>query len=462
MPSPSSRAHSRLAVGGGALVAAALLGGLVVPPATAATAAPVPSSFAVNSGAKALADAGKAGSSITEMQVLGDELYTGYGDWTQNSGPTDLISVNMTTGSATKHLTVDGEAFDKLRIYDGAIYVPDIDPKVSWTANAGYATNVNGAWQYNAATPFVHVLDVAKIGKTLFLAGSIVNPDKRLYGPNNTIAAIKSSTDGGKTWKIEKARWSGTETDELDRYYWLSVVGDTLYAQAEVDRETLTAAKATRATDVWRNGSWSTTSAPPLINAYQELETFAGRIVSDQSSRVLAGSNPVEKHLANGLQTQMTDIFIDGATAYAVKRLTGFSTVYTSTNGRDWTELGAVQGNYTSIAVKGSTLFLGAAAGKIDRIDRSALTVKTADVVDRVFANTASLVVKKGTKSAVVANALRTTYTVEVSYAGTRLYVTYPTTVSAVDTKRAGTQVATLTYSTPYGVLTQKVNVIVQ
>ena len=346
---------------------------------------------------------------ISDLAIVAGQLYTGYGDYGLNTGPTEIMSYDLATGAATDRFTLNGEAVDHFRTFDGDLYAPDIDPKLAWDANVGYATGSGGSWHYVFGTPFEHVFDVAKIGGTLFLAGQVLNPDKAVYGPANELAVIKKSTDGGATWTIEKARDSGSAAIGYDRYYQLTVAGDTLYAQATLDNGVV------QPVDAWKGGIWSTfpqgggvgftgRDVPGALGGTRfdgaRTIVFNGNIVQGGSRFALSGSGygvwvqpqgtrPSGKYAPAyvAMPGQVVDLFRDGGTLYALSQNSSGTTSFisSSTDGVTWQTRTTFQnplgepfahGTTTiqnpvgsfSLAVAGSDAYIGTSESTIYRV----------------------------------------------------------------------------------------------
>ncbi|GAA4481008.1 hypothetical protein [Microbacterium panaciterrae] len=346
---------------------------------------------------------------ISDLAIVGDQLYAGYGDYGLNTGPTEIMSYALGTGTATDQFTLNGEAVDHFRILDGALYAPDIDPKLAWDANVGYATNASGSWRYVFGAPFEHVFDIAKIGSTLFLSGQSLNPDKAKYGAANELAVIKKSTDGGATWTIEKWRDSGSAAIGYDRYYQLTVAGDTLYAQATLDSGIV------QPVDTWRAGSWSTFAqgggvsftgqdVPGVLGGTRfdsaKTAVFNGNIIQAGSRFALSGSGygvwvQAQNARPSGkyspayvpMPGRVVDLYQDGGVLYALSQNSSGTTSYVSstTDGATWQTRATVTnplgepfahgtttiqnpvGSY-SLAVNGSDAYIGTSESRIYRV----------------------------------------------------------------------------------------------
>ncbi|WP_251449729.1 hypothetical protein [Microbacterium sp. Marseille-Q6648] len=365
--------------------------------------APVPTVsgtlFATNTDAAALADHWNR--SLHDLAIAGDQLYSSWGSYDDNIGPIALNSHSLTSGAQTHHLTVNGEELDALRVYGGSVYTGDVDPKVGWTSNAGFAGNAGGAWAYAAATPFIHVFDVAVAGSEIFLAGSIVNPDPAVYGKAPYLAAIKKSSDGGKTWTIAKTRSSAVGSNDFDRYYWLAVIGGKVYASATVvDQNGI----RNKVLDVYSRGSWSTVTLPTSVAAgihdAHTVVAFGTKIVGKSINNSVfvydtaaKGKPSTQSATLGTVRGVISDFYVDGSTIYALVRASGTTTddtLYSSKDGVSWAPVmnvdipvpnwfhtwhngeitSEMRGAASSVAVKDGVFYFGTNMGTLYRATR--------------------------------------------------------------------------------------------
>ncbi len=99
--------------------------------------------FATNTDAQnvppASAGANSFHSSIHDLAIADGKVFAGYGDYNANTGPVNLNSYSIATGAEKHEITgIPGEEIGKLKLLDGAVYAPNIDPRVSWTSPANY------------------------------------------------------------------------------------------------------------------------------------------------------------------------------------------------------------------------------------------------------------------------------------------------------------------------------------
>jgi len=110
---------------------------------------------------------------IKDLAIDDGRLYLGYGNYTANTGPTDVAYVNLSTRATGVAVTAPTEEINTYRSFRGNLYAPWIDPRGSGTTvNGGYSTN-EGSWRNVFTTPAGHVYDYTELGTTRLLAGAI-------------------------------------------------------------------------------------------------------------------------------------------------------------------------------------------------------------------------------------------------------------------------------------------------
>lgn len=153
-------------------------------------------------------------------------LYVGYGDWTKNLGPTDVISVGIGGDVATHYVGAPADGLDLFREIDGWIYAPLTDPTgAEISPYGGYMTNKGGMWHLvKTDKPMVHTFDIGKTSHGLWLTGSAyINGND-----NGTNPSLLLSRDGGGTWEVAFY----LPPTSLGRFYGLHIEGDQPYVQA--------------------------------------------------------------------------------------------------------------------------------------------------------------------------------------------------------------------------------------
>lgn len=131
---------------------------------------------------------------VTSVYHYGDDLLTGYGDWTANTGPIDLVALALTDASPrTLFPGVRTECIEVFREFEGALYAPWIDNRAGTTTGiGGYLTDAGGTWHEVETTgvDYVHMFDIATLdGSDIIVSGAA-----------RSTGTIHRTTDGGATW----------------------------------------------------------------------------------------------------------------------------------------------------------------------------------------------------------------------------------------------------------------------
>jgi len=145
------------------------------------------------------------------------QLYLGYGDYQDNTGPIAITAWDPTTRNfETKHAS-DTEAIYTLRAIGDALYAPATDRR----AHADYA--VGPPWHDVQALHTAHASDMASLGgDDLWLVGSSEGRDDH---PDEWRATAWHSIDRGAHWTI------GHQRPGNGRYYFAATFRGALYVQ---------------------------------------------------------------------------------------------------------------------------------------------------------------------------------------------------------------------------------------
>ena len=146
-------------------------------------------------------------STLYDLQVYHDRIFSGNGDWGSNNGPLHVVAVEPNLKTAVDECIIGTEAAETLRVLsDGDLYVPATD-ECERDASHGlfFQRNAAGEWQAHTRqivdkNVCMHFWDMMDLGNRLFLAG---------FG-------IASSADGGTTW----SRVDILDPDPDDPPYW--------------------------------------------------------------------------------------------------------------------------------------------------------------------------------------------------------------------------------------------------
>jgi hypothetical protein len=162
---------------------------------------------------------------INDLFVFQKRLFLGHGDWTANTGPTDVIYFDLEAKKFVTEFTVDEEAIVHYRQYDDELFVPGADAKEGWELGNLYVRRTDGWTKLRSIPNGIHVLDFAKFcGRWYVATGSFFGSPKT--GPS--IGAVFSSGDRGKSWRYEYTTPSAPGT--VYRIHALMPFQDRLFA----------------------------------------------------------------------------------------------------------------------------------------------------------------------------------------------------------------------------------------
>ena len=131
--------------------------------------------------------------SLWDLQAYDGRLYLGYGDAIVNTGPTDVLAFDPTTGDVAHEVMLPEEAITRYRVLDGQLVVPGVDAHDS---DDGYVyMRTAGQWRQRVIPQAVHVEDVAQHGDELCAA----------VQDRTEAAAVRCSRDDGATWELRRA-----------------------------------------------------------------------------------------------------------------------------------------------------------------------------------------------------------------------------------------------------------------
>lgn len=150
---------------------------------------------------------------IRRLTVFDGRLYPSYGDYGANTGPVDMVSLDLADVAAgwTSEITLQSEQTFMLRTLNDTLIAPFVDPQggIGSPQNGQVARKpAGGSFSVltNVTPVPVHVWDTAVTGDGWWLFGS-----SEVDGPTGT-ATIWRSTDDGATWTASLNVASGTPT----------------------------------------------------------------------------------------------------------------------------------------------------------------------------------------------------------------------------------------------------------
>ncbi|MBI2900175.1 MAG: hypothetical protein HYY17_08310 [Planctomycetes bacterium] len=291
------------------------------------------------------------GRTLAALQPFGPLLYFGYGDYTANTGPIQIIPYDPAQDAFLASAGAsDTEAIFGFREIGGELWAPAIDPKVS----ADFAViGADGSWEDRDVVVSTHVFDAAQLGSDIFLVGSL-----------GKYAVVWKSADGGETFQFSMSLLPASGvTDDFARFYFAGVHGGKLHVQA-VDYF----GGPQPGSRVFDGTGWS--NGPdllPLGGAGWHPVGFAGRMVY---LTLGAGHGPSRLLAFDGAQAgavvswSVYDIAVSGARLYA---LAVDGRVMRTEDLVSWEEIASAPSGSRSIAVQAGMLHVGATEARLFR-----------------------------------------------------------------------------------------------
>lgn len=290
------------------------------------------------------------GKTIHDLKVHNGKIIAGYGDYNDNTGPIVINPFDIENGTFDgSQLSVPTEEINRIRLINGKIYIPTVDPVGCLMCAAGYV--VGEPWELKEPIDAVHVYDVASLdGTDLWLAGSASGTPDGAY--------IWRSTDGGDTWSVVETGDGG----DYERFYWLAAVNNKMYAQAVDPLGDLPIR-------IFNGSSWATGPNVLFARGGLSAETFQGKIVTHDYTgpRVINGeTDEVTDYTGYGLNHMTPDAVKDMEVTddYAYFLLEDTTVVRTS-NFIDWQDLGTSVSTANSLTVDNGTIYIGTTDSKL-------------------------------------------------------------------------------------------------
>lgn len=172
----------------------------------------------------------ESGRAVQDLAIHNGELYMGFGNYSANTGPIDVATVNLATGGYDVKTTAATEEINTYRTFNGRLYAPWIDPTV---VGGLYSSDQGGTWgTFGPDVENVHIFDVAVLPNGVQLAvGSANSTDRSTY----LGATAFVSYDNGRTWRVEQTDLVSAQNPDVsgyERYYWIAMIGGKAYIQA--------------------------------------------------------------------------------------------------------------------------------------------------------------------------------------------------------------------------------------
>ena len=147
---------------------------------------------------------------INDLKFFHNKLYVGYGDYSVNTGPTDVIYYDMAKKEFVKEFTVQEEAIDKYQIVDDTLVITGVDATEDWTFGNIYTLTDKGWIKHRTIPNGIHVFDAVSLkNKWYVVTGNFFKfTEKDIITPG----VIMSSADKCESWKFE---YSTSAADNL-------------------------------------------------------------------------------------------------------------------------------------------------------------------------------------------------------------------------------------------------------
>ena len=309
------------------------------------------------------------GNTLSSIDIFGDELYFGYGDWAADKGPIAIRSLNPSNGAwSPQLLSLETEAVTHYRHIGSSSYAVTVDPLGPPGVNpGGYALgtpNGSGSTTWSQATNIpgaAHCFDIAGgLGSDLWVAGSI-----------GTSGAVWRSVDGGQTFNVARLDGPapGSQPFVFSRY-----TGVVQYmGQEYVQRLDVNGAHVASSL-VFNGTSWA--NGPDLISASNGFvfrpQQFDGKLVfldGDLGSNHLYRFDGIQSSFA--YSQEIRDFYIKDGVLIA---LTANGEVISTSDLNSWSTLGLAPINAQSLAFNNDFLFVGTSTSKVFRADFSGIT----------------------------------------------------------------------------------------
>lgn len=133
---------------------------------------------------------------IKSLELIGDRIFIGHGDYGANDGPTMMVSLKTTDWSYENHGIWNSEELFKFKEFDGIVYSPTIDQTGYWGEEVPYATFPKQ--EQTSPVDALHVFDMIKHKGILYVCGSTLTED----GVSG-LGAVWYSSNEGVSWTKE-------------------------------------------------------------------------------------------------------------------------------------------------------------------------------------------------------------------------------------------------------------------
>lgn len=289
------------------------------------------------------------GRRLHTLQGWGNELYMGYGDYDEDTGPIEISTYHPGLKTFSSKLRFDTEAVELYRPIGDRLYAPAIDPVGSGQSASVAVGEPGGRWWNNKNVFVTHAFDIATLdGSDLWLVGS-----------RGARALAAHSTDGGRSWttalSVPPVSAGG---EDFARFYFAFAHGGRLYVQAEDAIGGPHPRSRVLSGSRWTDGP----DLQALVRTGCKPLAFSGRVVYLGGFGLMAFDGVSARRI--GFPAR--DLVVDGGVLYVLEA----SRVRRTTDLSTWTEVAAPPARAVSIGVLDGWLYAGTAQSELYRFSR--------------------------------------------------------------------------------------------
>ncbi len=317
----------------------------------------------------AVAQSTVRGSTLSSIDIFGNELYFGYGDWAADTGPMAIRSLNPSTATwSPQLLSLGTEAITHYRHIGISSYAVTVDPLGPPGVNpGGYAL---GSPNGSGSTTWSQVANIPAAAHCFDISGGTGN-NLWMVGSSGTLGAIWRSVDAGQTFNVARLDGPapGSPPFVFSRYTGAVEYMGLLYVQ----RVDVNGAHVSSSL-VFDGLSWS--NGPDLVSASNgsifRPQQFGGELVyfdADLGNKNLYRFDGVNSAIA--YSQQIRDFYIKDGLLVA---LTASGDVISTRDLNSWITLGLAPANAQSLAFNSDFIFVGTSNAQVFRADSLGLT----------------------------------------------------------------------------------------
>lgn len=299
------------------------------------------------------------GREIGVLEAHAGKVFVGFGDWISNTGP---IAITSWDGdSFDVEFECETEAVRQMRVIDGDLWVPAIDPRGG--APDHWCRLSAGVWSSGAfgADDALHVFDVVGVGGSVFAVGAV--------NVAGFPASVWESDDDGVTW-ARTLDVAAVAPGDFARFYAALVVGGEVWVEA------LDGTVGSQSTArVWNGAAWR--SEPGYLPAAWSSGWKSRSWGADALALAAEGTNLCRfdgtGELESVLPSAVDYAVIDRAGADVVVAMTSSGRLVSSSDLRSWTTLGRIPKQAKRLAaveVDGVvSVYVGTATSRLWQLD---------------------------------------------------------------------------------------------